>query len=887
MRAGGSRRTVDHLADFAGRVLRRRADRAGHGARGVERAICRRLKGEGAGRSLGCALNCRGDLAAVEQDIGVVLAERQRNVGRLGNRDGEHLFSGILLRADGRLSLDGDLTASLGRRGDGGAAVGADFAGKLDNILVARGPCDRIGLAGHIGQLSVDILLRHAGDGERLAGLYRSRFEGDLNVVLTSDGDACLAGFRVLAVARRDAAVEHISTRAGDILLDIAQNRTHGAGLGRRIGIDCTVCTVRLVAVHVPDHGFDRTRRNRRCHGQIGNGVRDLIGRVCGLLREGNVGEGHLSVRRNACAVRVFSVVEEFLRSRLEAVERILELLAAVRAVYDFCRLDRQLVDHHFVSVDAGLNLDLGRFLFEHSFELGVRHLADRLTDARLFGDLVCTTLIDRNIIGCGNIAVDLRGDRRRAGCDRLDLRGRRILVRIRFTYLCNSGRGTCPLDAGVRIFPIRFTVKQRVGRLDARGHFECTADHRGNHSGLVIAVLQAEDHRAVVQQCLQTGSLPVIRHALAVHDFERCNRHTLILDADRADSIRTNKFSFLGILICLASIVACNADIDVRRVASLVRLHRCRSRSGVGSDIQTVVLAVIQIQQLRLRRAGIAGHLRLKRAARAHRFQRKRLLRVRQRDRDGSRAADPEADLLRCSRRRGRLHIVIALVIDLRRQRCAADASRCNSRFNLIGRIVADCTCGDLRAVRRNRDGIAIAGKMNFAVCQIACGHAAAADRDSRGERSGVALIQRNRAVDITVAERQREGICVPHINREILRMGSAICQCTGSRDPDGRVAGLFAGHDRLCFAAADSCDCRDALITGFPVCHSKACDRRLDLDRRVRLDAVRLICSQCRRNHRQYHGEHQQQAHESSKCTLHTCTSFNLQPIAAADFM
>ena len=175
----------------------------------------------------------------------------------------------------------------------------------------------------------------------------------------------------------------------------------------------------------------------------------------------------------------------------------------------------------------------------------------------------------------------------------------------------------------------------------------------------------------------------------------------------------------------------------------------------------------------------------------------------------------------------------------------------------------------------------------MNFAVCQIACGHAAAADRDSRGERSGVALIQRNRAVDIAVAERQRKGICVPHINREILRMGSAICQCTGSRDPDGRVAGLFAGHDRLCFAAADSCDCRDALITGFPVCHSKACDRRLDLDRRVRLDAVRLICSQCRRNHRQYHGEHQQQAHESSKCTLHKCTSFNLRPVAAADFM
>ena len=382
----------------------------------------------------------------------------------------------------------------------------------------------------------------------------------------------------------------------------------------------------------------------------------------------------------------------------------------------------------------------------------------------------------------------------------------------------------------------------------------------------------------------MQTGSLPVIRHALAVHDFERCNRHTLILDADRADSIRTNKFSFLGILICLASIVACNADIDVRRVASLVRLHRCRSRSGVGSDIQTVVLAVIQIQQLRLRRAGIAGHLRLKRAARAHRFQRKRLLRVRQCDRDRCCAADPEADLLRCSRRRGRLHTVIALVIDLRRQRCAADTGCCDSRFDLIGRIVADCTCGDLFTGRRNRDNTGvIAGEMDFAVCQIACGHTAAgADRDSRGERSGVALIQRNRAVDITVAERQREGICVPHINREILRIITPI-YLAGGRDPDSCIAGLYASHSCLCRAAFDF---RNTCITGTPADRAFFDDRRLDLDRRVRLDAVRLICSQCRRHHRQHHGEDQQQAHESSKCTLHKCTSFNLRPVAAADF-
>ena len=346
-----------------------------------------------------------------------------------------------------------------------------------------------------------------------------------------------------------------------------------------------------------------------------------------------------------------------------------------------------------------------------------------------------------------------------------------------------------------------------------------------------------------------------------------------------------------LDIIICLADIIAFNADIDIRRVAGLVRLDRCRARGGIGTDIQIVARSIargiVQIQQLRLRRAGIAGHLRLQRGRRAACLQRQYLLGGRKRDRDRRRAADPEADGLGRSRGRGRLHAIFTLIPDLRRQRCAADLLCFDSRFNLIGRVVADRACGDLRASRSNRDGIVIAGEMNFAVCQIACAHAAAADRDSRGERSGVALIQRNRAVDITVAERQREGICVPHINREILRMGSAICQCTGSRDPDGRVAGLFAGHDRLCFAAADSCDCRDALITGFPVCHSKACDRRLDLDRRVRLDAVRLICSQCCRNHRQYHGEHQQQAHESSKCTLHTCTSFNLQPIAAADFM
>ena len=172
----------------------------------------------------------------------------------------------------------------------------------------------------------------------------------------------------------------------------------------------------------------------------------------------------------------------------------------------------------------------------------------------------------------------------------------------------------------------------------------------------------------------------------------------------------------------------------------------------------------------------------------------------------------------------------------------------------------------------------------MHFAVCQIACGHTAAgADRDSRGERSGVALIQRNRAVDIAVAERQRKGICVPHINREILRIITTI-YLAGGRDPDGCIAGLYAGHSCLCRAAFDF---RNTCITGTPADRAFFDDRRLDLDRRVRLDAVRLICSQCCRNHRQYHGEHQQQAHESSKCTLHKCTSFNLRPVAAADFM
>ena len=194
----------------------------------------------------------------------------------------------------------------------------------------------------------------------------------------------------------------------------------------------------------------------------------------------------------------------------------------------------------------------------------------------------------------------------------------------------------------------------------------------------------------------------------------------------------------------------------------------------------------------------------------------------------------------------------------------------------------MADRACGDLRAGRSNRDGIVIAGEMNFAVCQIACGHAAAADRDSRGERSGVALIQRNRAVDITVAERQRKGICVPHINREILRIITTI-YLAGSRDPDGRRAGLYALDDCRCGGAAfNFCDGR---IAGRPRCFRERVRRR-ERDRRVRLDAVR-VCSQCRRNHRQYHGEDQQQAHKSSKCTLHTCTSFNLRPVAAADFM
>ena len=711
-------------------------------------------------------------------------------------------------------------------------------------------------------------------------------------MVLTRDGDDGLACFGILAVVGRDTAVEHIGSGTGDVLLEIGQNRTVVRKLiGNFVCLNCFIHTAgRLVAVHVPDHGFDLARRNRRCHGQIGNGVRDLIGRVCGLLREGNVGEGHLSICRNACAVRVFSVVEEFLRSRLEAVERILELLAAVLAGHDICALDGQLVDHHFVSVDAGLNLDLGRFLFEHGLELGVRHLADRLTDARLFGDLVCTTLIDRNIIGCGNIAVDLRGDRRRTGCDRHDRRSCRGSVRFGRAHLGNSRGRACPLNAGIGIFQIRSACKQRIGSLDARSKYQLVTDQRRLHSRLIIAVLQTEDHRAVVQQRLQAGGLSVIGHTFVVHDLDRCDGHALILDADRADSVaaldRCGRVRLVDLRVCQTSVVVRNADIDLCCVAGLVRLDGRRGRRSVGADIQIVILGVIQIQQLRLGCAGIAGHLRLQRGRRAACLQRQYLLGGRKRDRDRRRAADSEADGLGRSRGRGRLHAIFTLIPDLRRQRCAADLLCFDSRFNLIGRVVADRACGDLRASRSNRDGIVIAGEMNFAVCQIACAHAAAADRDSRGERSGVALIQRNRAVDITVAERQREGICVPHINREILRMGSAICQCTGSRDPDGRVAGLFAGHDRLCFAAADSCDCRDALITGFPVCHSKACDRRLDLDRRVRLDAVRLICSQCCRNHRQYHGEHQQQAHESSKCTLHKCTSFILQPVAAAEF-
>ena len=901
MRAGGSRRTVDHLADFAGRILGRRADRAGHGVRGVERAVGRRLKGEGAGGGLGSGLDCCGKLAAVELDVGFVLSERQADGFGLRDSDGELHFGSILFRANRRFSLDGDLTAGFGRRGDGGAAVGAGLAGKLDNILVARGPCDRIGLAGHVGQLAAHILLRRAGDGERLACFYRSRVKCNVDVVLTGDGDNSLAGFGILAVVGRDAAVEHIGSGTGDVLLEIGQDRTVVRRLiGNFVCLNCFIHTAgRLVAVHVPDHGFDLARRNRRRHGQIGNGVRDLIGRVCGLFREGDIGEGHLFVRRNACAVRVFSVVEEFLCSRLEAVERILELLTAVRAVHDGCGLDRQLVDHHFVSVDAGLNLNLGRFLFEHSFELGVRHLADRLTDARLFGDLVCTTLIDRNIIGCGNIAVDLRGDRRRTGCDRHDRRSCRGSVRIGRAHLGNSRGRACPLNAGIGIFQIRSACKQRIGSLDARSKYQLVTDQRRLHSRLIIAVLQTEDHRAVVQQRLQAGGLSVIGHTFVVHDLNRCDGHALILDADRADSVAAHDLLFAGrgcsgrvclvdLRVCQPRVVVRDADIDLCCVAGLVGLDGRRGRCGIGTDIQLVVCGVVQIQQLRLGRAGIAGDSRLKQAVRAVRFQRQRLLRVRQRNRDGSRTADSEADLLRRSCGRGRGHGTAAvLIIDLCRQRCAADLLCFDSRFNLIGRVVADRACGDLRAGRSNRDGIVIAGEMNFAVCQIACGHtAAAADRDSRGERSGVALIQGNGAVDIAVAERQRKGICVPHINREILRMGSAICQCTGSRDPDGRVAGLFAGHDRLCFAAADSCDCRDALITGFPVCHSKACDRRLDLDRRVRLDAVRLICSQCRRNHRQYHGEHQQQAHESSKCTLHKCTSFILQPVAAAEF-
>ena len=425
MRAGGSRRTVDHLADFAGRILGRRADRAGHGARGIERAVGRGLKGKGAGRDLRGGLDCRGELAAVELDIGVVLAERQADSVRLGDSDGELHFGSILFRADRRFSLDGDLTACLGRRGDGGAAVGAGFAGKLDDVLVARGPCDRIGLAGHIGQLAAHILLRRAGDGERPAGFYRSRVEDNVDVVLTGDGDDGLACFGILAVVGRDAAVEHIGSGTGDVLLEIGQNRTVVRKLiGNFVCLNCFIHTAgRLVAVHVPDHGFDLARRNRRCHGQIGNGVRDLIGRVCGLLREGNVGEGHLACRRNTAVVRVASVVEELLCGRFESVKCIGERIASRIRTICFCSFDWQFIDHYLVGVNTGLNLDLRRFFLKQSFEFCLGHFSDRLTDARLFGDLVCTALIDRNIIGCGNIAVDLRGDRRRAGCDRHDRR--------------------------------------------------------------------------------------------------------------------------------------------------------------------------------------------------------------------------------------------------------------------------------------------------------------------------------------------------------------------------------------------------------------------------------------------------------------------------------
>ena len=167
MRAGGSRRTVDHLADFAGRILRRRADRAGHGARGVERAICRRLKGEGAGRSLGGGLDCRGKLAAVEQDIGVVLAERQRNVGRLGNRDGEFLRAGVLVAVDGRLSGDGDLAAALDGEGDAGAGGLVQRA----DAGVADRPGDGVIRGSDVGILAVEVLLRGGREGDRVADL--------------------------------------------------------------------------------------------------------------------------------------------------------------------------------------------------------------------------------------------------------------------------------------------------------------------------------------------------------------------------------------------------------------------------------------------------------------------------------------------------------------------------------------------------------------------------------------------------------------------------------------------------------------------------------------------------------------------------------------------
>ena len=167
MRAGGSRRTVDHPADFAGRILGRRADRAGHSACGIERAVGRGLKGKSAGCDLRGGLDCRGKLAAVELDVGFVLAERHIDGVRIGNRDGEFLRAGVLVAVDGRLSGDGDLAAALDGEGDAGAGGLVQRA----DAGVADRPGDGVIRGSDVGILAVEVLLRGGREGDRVADL--------------------------------------------------------------------------------------------------------------------------------------------------------------------------------------------------------------------------------------------------------------------------------------------------------------------------------------------------------------------------------------------------------------------------------------------------------------------------------------------------------------------------------------------------------------------------------------------------------------------------------------------------------------------------------------------------------------------------------------------